>query len=55
MPCKKSRMCDKCQQLESTIQHYRRLLSHFFDDPVTVERVNNLIRDLQQRKEAMHC
>jgi hypothetical protein len=43
------------QKVKSTIQHYRRLLSHFFDDPVTVERVNNLIRDLQQRKEAMHC
>jgi hypothetical protein len=47
-------MCDKCQQLEHTIQHYRRLVSQCLDR-MTVERVNELIRELQKRKEAMHC
>jgi hypothetical protein len=46
-------MCDKCQQLENTIRHYRQLISQCFDR-ITVERVNELIRELQQRKEAMH-
>jgi hypothetical protein len=46
-------MCDKCQQLESDIKRYRRLVAMGLD-PLTIERVNELIRELEQRKEAMH-
>jgi hypothetical protein len=46
-------MCDKCQQLETNIQRYRRLVAMRLD-PLTIESVNELIRELEQRKEAMH-
>jgi hypothetical protein len=46
-------MCDKCQQLETNIQRYRRLVAMCLD-PLTIERVNELIQELEQRKEAMH-
>ena len=46
-------MCDKCQHLETNIQRYRRLVAMTLD-PLTIERVNELIRELEQRKEAMH-
>jgi hypothetical protein len=46
-------MCDKCQQLETNIQRYRGLVAMCLD-PLTIERVNELIRELEQRKEAMH-
>jgi hypothetical protein len=46
-------MCDNCQQLESTIKRYRRLVAQCFDS-ITVDRVNELIRELQTRKDAMH-
>jgi hypothetical protein len=37
-------MCEKCRHLENEIKRYRRL---------TVERINSLIQELQQRKETM--
>jgi hypothetical protein len=46
-------MCDKCQQLETDIQRYRKFVAQGLD-PLTVERINELIQELQQRKEAMH-
>jgi hypothetical protein len=43
-------MCDKCQQLESTIQHYRRLVAQCLDR-ATIERVTASIQEMRQRKE----
>ena len=46
-------MCDKCDQLEKKIEHYRRIpLS--IGDPVTIERVEALIADLQAQKATLH-
>jgi hypothetical protein len=47
-------MCDKCQQLEAKIQHYRTIANQAFDS-LTVERMKEFIRELERRKEAMHC
>jgi hypothetical protein len=46
-------MCDRCQQLESKIQRYRRFVTQDLD-ALTVERIQELILELEQRKEAMH-
>jgi hypothetical protein len=46
-------MCDKCQQLEAKIHRYRKFVAQGLD-PLTVERINELIQELQQRKETMH-
>lgn len=46
-------MCDKCQQLETKIQHYLWFTAQGLD-ALTVERINLLIRELQQSKEVMH-
>jgi hypothetical protein len=46
-------MCDRCQQLESKIQQYRRFVTQGLD-ALTVERIKGLILELEQRKEAMH-
>jgi hypothetical protein len=46
-------MCDKCQQLETKIQHYRWIAAQPFDS-LTAERIKEFIRELERRKEAMH-
>jgi hypothetical protein len=45
-------MCEKCNRLETTIQRYREFAQSL--DPLTVERINALILELQQRRKAMH-
>ena len=41
-------MCDKCQELETRIHRYRKFVAQGLD-PLTVKRINALIRELQQR------
>ena len=48
-----SPMCDKCQQLETKIQHYRMIATQAFDS-LTVERIKEFVRELELRKEGMH-
>ena len=46
-------MCEKCQQLKTDIERYRRIVSWGLD-PLTTERLNALIHELEQRKAAIH-
>jgi hypothetical protein len=46
-------MCDKCQQLESKIQRYGKFVTQGLDR-LTIERINGLIQQLEQEKQAMH-
>jgi hypothetical protein len=46
-------VCEKCQQLETRINRRRRIVAQGLD-PLTVERINELIQELQQRRKAMH-
>jgi hypothetical protein len=46
-------MCQECDDLQTQIMRYRALLSSGFDI-LTVERVNELVADLERRKEALH-
>ena len=47
-------MCEKCQQLQTAIMRYRKFVAQGLD-PLTIERINGLILELQQRKDAMDC
>src|ERR1700682_5198394 len=44
-------MCDKCPQLETDIQRYRKLLALGLD-PLTIERIDGVIQELVQPKPA---
>ena len=46
-------MCDQCQQLDTRIQRYRGFVKAGLGD-LTIERIKELIEELQRRKEAMH-
>jgi hypothetical protein len=46
-------MCEKCEQLSTTIDRYRSFVAQALD-PLTTERVNAQIQELIQRKKEMH-
>ena len=46
-------MCDQCQQIEGKIRRARKLVDGM--DSLTVERINQLIQDLQRSKDALQC
>jgi hypothetical protein len=45
-------MCDKCDALQTKINHYRELTDKGFDS-LTVERIGALIKDLEEQKRAV--
>ena len=46
-------MCEKCTELDEKIAHYRRFTTFPFD-PLTSERIERLIDDLQRTRDSMH-
>jgi len=46
-------MCEKCEELERKIGHYRRFTIGALD-ALTIERINRLIEDLQRTQASMH-
>ena len=50
---KRSAMCEECEKLRGKITHYSQLLKQRFD-PLTEERMKQVIADLERRKKAMH-
>jgi hypothetical protein len=46
-------MCEECEKLREKITHYRQFLKQRFD-PLTEERMKQVIADLERRKKAMH-
>jgi flagellar hook-associated protein FlgK len=47
-------MCEQCKELDAKIRRYRSFIARGLD-ALTVERINGLIQELQQRKEALRC
>jgi hypothetical protein len=45
-------MCDKCDEHDKRIEHYSRMLLSI-GDQITVERIKELIADLQAQKAAL--
>jgi hypothetical protein len=46
-------MCDKCEELDKKIEHYRKI-SSAIGDQITVERIKAMIEDLQAQKVVLH-
>jgi hypothetical protein len=46
-------MCDKCQELDRKIEHYRRLTERV-PDQLLAEGLGKLIEDLEAQKVAFH-
>ena len=46
-------MCDKCAEIDKTIERYRRILLAI-GDQVTIDRARELIGDLEAQKVALH-
>jgi hypothetical protein len=46
-------MCEECINLENKIQRYRKFVAQGLD-ALTVERINGLIKELEQRKASLH-
>ena len=46
-------MCEKFDEIDKTIERYRRILLSISDD-LTVDRTRQLIADLQAQKAALH-
>jgi hypothetical protein len=46
-------MCDKCAELDKKIEHYSRIRLSI-GDQITVERIKELIGDLQSQKATLH-
>jgi hypothetical protein len=46
-------MCDKCVELDSKIEHYRRLSAGITDQP-TLDGIKNLIEEMNAQKAALH-
>jgi hypothetical protein len=46
-------MCEECEKLDKRIGRYRVLAGQIFD-PLTAERIKDLIKELEQQKEALH-
>ncbi len=46
-------MCDKCVELDKTIERYRRVSSSIADQ-ITIDRINALIDELQTQKVELH-
>jgi hypothetical protein len=46
-------MCDKCLELDSKIEHYRRISGSILDE-VMIGRLNELIAKLEAEKTALH-
>jgi hypothetical protein len=46
-------MCDKCVKLDKKIEQYQSLIARV-PDPLTVERVGELIKEMQAQKAQLH-
>jgi hypothetical protein len=46
-------MCEKCDEIDKTIQRYRNIQRTILDQ-VTIDRVKELISDLQAQKATLH-
>jgi hypothetical protein len=49
----RSAMCEECEKVQRKITRYRQFLKQRFD-PLTEERMKQLVADLERRKKAMH-
>ena len=46
-------MCDRCEQLDEKIEHYKKVISAMTDQ-LTIERIAALVQEMQTQKAALH-
>lgn len=46
-------MCDKCEEIDNRIEHYRRITRHILDREFN-DRARELIAELEAEKVALH-
>jgi hypothetical protein len=46
-------MCDKCVELDGKLAHYERL-SKSISDQLTIDRINELVKQIEVQKDALH-
>jgi hypothetical protein len=46
-------MCDECKKMDGQIDHYR-TLAGWINDQKTLDGIEQLIRELETRKKALH-
>jgi hypothetical protein len=46
-------MCDKCDQIDERMTRYRRIAASIHDE-LTIERILELVKELEDRKAALH-
>ena len=46
-------MCDRCEELDKKIEHYRQLAARVCD-PLLTEGVGKLIEEMEAQKAALH-
>lgn len=46
-------MCDKCVEIDGTIERYRKILRSITDQ-ITVDHMKELLAELEARKAALH-
>jgi hypothetical protein len=46
-------MCDRCDQLDEKIEHYKKVMSAMTDE-LTIERITALVVEMQTQKAALH-
>ena len=46
-------MCEKCDELDKKIVHYRRFTTTAFD-PLTTSRIHGLLNQMQAQRDAIH-
>jgi hypothetical protein len=46
-------MCEKCEELDDKIEHYRRIAASI-NDQLTIDRIRELVATLEAEKAALH-
>jgi hypothetical protein len=46
-------MCDRCRRLEQKIERYRKVVNSI-NDQLTIDRLNELIKDMEGEKARFH-
>jgi hypothetical protein len=47
-------MCDKCVELDGKLAHALRALIQIISDQLTIDRINELVKQIKAQKAALH-
>jgi hypothetical protein len=50
----RNRVCDKCVELDGKLAHALRTLIQIISDQLTIDRINELVKQIKAQKAALH-